>query len=495
MSDTGQHARGAGPGGGPGRHTGAMKLVVGMAAAAVLLAGCGSDAGEAGHSGTAPASDVIVQLFEWNWKSVGAECPTLAKEGYGAVQISPAQEHVEVAGHPWWQDYQPVSYKLTSRRGDDGALKSMIAACHKAGVKVYADAVMNHMAGIDSGIGSAGTKFTHYDYPGTWGPGDFHHCKTADGDIHDYQNRSEVQNCELSNLADLKTESPSVRTKLTEYLNTLVSLGIDGFRIDAAKHIPATDLKAILAGVRGKPFIFQEVIDHGNEPITSSEYVPNGKVIVFTYGEQVGKEFQWGSISALKGISGPVPSADAVVMLSNHDTERNGGSTIVTYANREEDELATAFMLAWSYGEPKVMSSYDFGENSDLGPPSGADGTTSDTACGKVWVCQHRWPTTVAMIGFHRTVAGTPSDHWWDNGGNAIAFGRGTKGFIAINNENKPLTHTFATGLAAGKYCNILSGSGSAEGCSSPVSVASDGTFTATLKPHTALAIDVDHKG
>ena len=26
--------------------------------------------------------------------------------------------------------------------------------------------------------------------------------------------------------------------------------------------------------------------------------------------------------------------------------------------------------------------------------------------------------------------------NWWDNGGDAIAFGRGAKGFVAINHES-----------------------------------------------------------
>jgi alpha-amylase len=59
-------------------------------------------------SGTAQAAppgerDAIVQLFEWNWNSVAQECgAVLGPKGYGAVQVSPPQEHVVVAGNPWW---------------------------------------------------------------------------------------------------------------------------------------------------------------------------------------------------------------------------------------------------------------------------------------------------------------------------------------------------------------------------------------------------------
>ena len=36
-------------------------------------------------------------------------------------------------------------------------------------------------------------------------------------------------------------------------------------------------------------------------------------------------------------------------------------------------------------------------------------------------------------------VDGTVVEHWWDNGNNQIAWARGNKGFIAINNDNYDL--------------------------------------------------------
>jgi len=65
---------------------------------------------------------VIAQMFEWDWDSVAAECTNfLGPAGYGYVQVSPAQEHVE--GFEWWTDYQPVSYILTSKRGNEASTR------------------------------------------------------------------------------------------------------------------------------------------------------------------------------------------------------------------------------------------------------------------------------------------------------------------------------------------------------------------------------------
>jgi alpha-amylase len=55
-----------------------------------------------------------------------------------------------------------------------------------------------------------------------------------------------VTQCELVGLADLDTGSEYVRSRLVAYLNDLASIGIQGFRIDAAKHIRAEELGDIL---------------------------------------------------------------------------------------------------------------------------------------------------------------------------------------------------------------------------------------------------------
>ena len=49
--------------------------------------------------------------------------------------------------NPWYFAYQPVSYRLQGRMGSRDELRSAIRTCRKAGVRVYADAVINHMTG------------------------------------------------------------------------------------------------------------------------------------------------------------------------------------------------------------------------------------------------------------------------------------------------------------------------------------------------------------
>ncbi len=82
----------------------------------------------------------------------------------------------------------------------------------------------------------------------------------------------------------------------------------------------------------------------------------------------------------------------------------------------------------------------------------------ADLSCGNGWVCEHRWRQIYNMAKFRNIAADDPVANWWDNGSNQIAFSRGNKAFIAINNDNGPIHQKLHTGLPAGNYCDIISG-------------------------------------
>ncbi|MGW7694949.1 alpha-amylase [Streptomyces asiaticus] len=418
--------------------------------------------------------DVTAELFEWKYDSVAKECTsTLGPAGYGYVEVSPATEHIQ--GGQWWTSYQPVSYKIAGRLGDRTAFKNMVDTCHAAGVKVVADAVINHMS-AGSGTGTGGSSYTKYDYPGIYQPQDMDDCTAQ---ISNYQDRWNVQHCELVGLADLDTGEEPVRTRLAQYLNDLLSLGVDGFRVDGAKHIPADDLAAIKSKL-SDPGVYwkQEVIYGEGEAVSPTEYLRNGDVQEFRYGRDLKRVFQSEKLANLKNFGegwSYMASGQSGVFVDNWDTERNGST--LTYKNGADYTLANVFMLAWPYGSPDVHSGYEFSDN-DAGPPNGG----SVGACYQDgWKCQHKWPEIMSMVAFRNTARGASVTNWWDNGNNAIAFGRGDKAYVAINHESGSLTRTFQTSLPAGGYCDVQSGKS--------VTVDSSGQFTATLGANTAVAL------
>ena len=73
-----------------------------------------------------------------------------------------------------------------------------------------------------------------------------------------------------------------------------------------------------------KPFIYQEVIDLGWEPIKSSEYIPYGRITEFKYGFYISQVFRKHEDKLLRYLSNfgePwafVPEGDAVVFIDNH---------------------------------------------------------------------------------------------------------------------------------------------------------------------------------
>lgn len=448
---------------------------------------------------------VLVHLFEWRWEDVAKECETfLGPSGFAGVQISPPNEHRIVSGRPWWERYQPVSYKLESRSGNREQFIDMVNRCKKAGVKIYADAVINHMASMrfsadpTYGVGTGGSHFDYYSYPDFHQEAHFHTCRD---DILDYQNRWRVQNCNLCGLADLNTGSSFVQDKIAAYLSELLGLGVAGFRIDAAKHIDVDELASILSKVHGKPELYQELIETIGEPIQGAEYLKNGKVSEFDYGKKLSDIFRTGKLADLKSFTQNeavfLPSEKAIVFIDNHDNQRGHGNgmRVLTHQEPMLYTLAEVFMLAWPYGTPLLMSSYRF-DNTDMGPPYMQPGTHSvhqgwTVNCGTEWVCEHRSRAVANAVAFRNaTENNTPVLNWWDNGNNQIAFSRGNKGFIAMNRETYPLNERLKTHLSPGKYCNGWDGELKAGKCTGSIlEVDEEGLVSVHVAPSTAVVL------
>lgn len=434
----------------------------------------------------------FVHLFEWSWPDVAKECETfLGPNGYAAVQVSPPNEHI--TGSQWWTRYQPVSYQVQSRGGSRSEFIDMVNRCQAQGVDIYVDAVINHMA-AGSGSGTAGNTYGNKQYP-IYSPQDFH----ATCPINNYGNRWEVQNCELVGLPDLDTDAPYVQNTVAAYLNDLVSIGVAGFRLDASKHMPSGDIAAILSKVNDSPLIFQEVIDQGGEAVSAAEYTGNGLVTEFKYSVEIGNTFRNGKLSWLSNFGegwGFMPSYQAVVFVDNHDNQRGhgGGGNVITFEDGRLYDLANVFMLAYPYGYPKVMSSYDFHGDTDAGGPGVPVHNGSTLECfGNNWKCEHRWSYIAGGVDFRNNTDDNWSvTNWWDNGNNQIAFGRGDSGFVAINKDSYTLSATLQTSMAAGTYCNVLKGKVSADGSScsgETVTINGDGTVNLNVGSWDAVAI------
>ncbi|XP_074599614.1 alpha-amylase-like [Brevipalpus obovatus] len=473
----------------------------------------------------------IVTLFEWNFDDVAEECEKfLGPYGYSAVQVSPVFEHrkiVGMSGEPdraWYERYQLVSFKLISRSGTEEQFVKMVNRCNEAGVRVLVDLSLNHMSSsVENGVGVGGSKFSGHKkhYPEVpFEKSDFHghsHCPTRSLQIENYNDLVQVRNCEHLGRHDLNHERSSVKDVIVNAVQKLLSAGVAGFKLDSARHIRPDHLKEIfqrtdlnhLYPEGSKPLLVHDVRPccnyDRNQVSASGEYVHIGRANEYYYHREILEVFKKKSAKKLGNLNSVLKnreivstsSDDAIVFVDNAEFQREMRFDGINFLSPKELKTATAFMLAWPYGTPNIMSSYDWravsnpnGRGQHSGPPMDAKGFTSpivrnsDLTCGSPWLCEHRWRQIYNMVKFRNFVGNEPVQNWITHNDDAISFSRGNKGFIAMNIGNGNLNaKTVPTGLPAGNYCDIITGNIESDGtCSGTVyEVAEDTTTTINI--------------
>ncbi len=434
---------------------------------------------------------IIVHPFQWTYDNIAKECTEVfGPKGYDGVQISQPAEHISRTD-VWWAVYQPVNFwNYTTMTGNEAQLRNMIKVCNEAGVKIFADAVFNQRAS-GGGTGLGGTGYGN-NYYGDLDPNDFH---TVSCNGINYGDAWQIRNCALSGMPDLATDSDRTQTKIAAYLKNLMSMGVYGFRIDAAKHMQPGDIEAILAKA-GNPPAYMEVIGANGEPVkpTDYAYIPNSLVTEFKYCAimrdniynpqyLINLDDTWTQDSGGYGL----PGYAAEVFVANHDNER--GSAGTAYLNYQNNgwafQLAQSFMVAYPFGTIRqVYSGYEFNSH-DQGGPLGAD------RCQGGWHCEHRWSIVNNAVGFARATRGLSVTSKGADG-KVIWFTRGTKGFYALNAGDNEVTKTFKVGVPDGNYCEILQQD---EKCGGQQISVSGGMASIKIPAHSAAAICVDDSG
>ncbi|MBI3712826.1 MAG: alpha amylase C-terminal domain-containing protein [Burkholderiales bacterium] len=472
--------------------------------------------------------DTSVQMFHWKWNDVAKECTNwLGPRGVGGVQISPPTAAQN--GANWYDIYQPVDYtSFVSKMGNATEFQSMINTCHAAGVRVYADIVVNHLSAA-TGTATNGASFnaTTLTYP-RFSANDFHaNCTIQDADYGTPGNRNSVTSCRLVGLPDLNTGSSYVQTEVKNYLTTLINMGVDGFRFDAAKHIAQADLAAIVSGITHTTkaaealWVTQEIITDGN--VDRNSYLSIGTLNEFKFPYAMKAMFRnenGNSISQIRNIMGTpgnwggtwgfLSGATNTVFVNNWDTERNGeslnasnktGITNDTNGTKRYD-LANILMLAWPYGEAQIHSGFNFTNRDADAPTASPFDASGNPKINQDWDFIHRWSDISNMVAFRTVTSGQGVDNFTTGTSNQIAFNRGAKGFVAINNEYSSWTSSFQTLLPAGTYCNVVQGGLNAaktDCTGAKVVVAANGTFTMTIPANggasvPAVALHINQK-
>lgn len=409
----------------------ALKALPGLAALAAF----------AGNSTPAQA-DVILHAFNWRYDTVEARAAEIQSLGYKAVLVAPP---LKSEGSAWWARYQPQDYRTIDHPlGNRQSFQRMSDALRARGIRVYADIVLNHMANESAQRGDLNypgqrildtyaSNTAHwnnqrlfgdlrYDVLSQWdfGPA---HC------IDDYNDVWQVQTWRLcggpgdAGLPDLLGNSHVIDQQRT-YLTALKGLGVTGFRIDAAKHMPLSHINAVLtSGIKAGTHVFGEVITHGGSG--DGEY--SGFLLPYLNGTDHGaydfplfgsirNAFRFGgSMNALVNplaVGQALPNARAVTFTVTHDIPNNDGFRYLILDPTDET-LAYAYVLGRDGGSPLLYSDND--ESGD-----------------HRWVNAYRRGDLAAMIRFHNAAQGSDMQVLSYSDCHLL-FRRGNRGIVGIN--------------------------------------------------------------
>jgi alpha-amylase len=391
---------------------------------------------------TPAQADVILHAFNWKYADVQARAEQIRAAGYRMVLVAPAYKS---EGGAWWARYQPQDYRVIHHPlGDTNAFKAMVNALNAKGVRVYADVILNHMA-------NEAWRRPDLNYPGSavlttyagntayynslrlfgtlsqnfLGAGDFGSANC----INNYSDVWQVQNWRLcggsgdAGLPDLVANS-WVISQQQQYLQALKNMGVKGFRIDAAKHMPNSHMNAVLTStIKSGMHVFGEIITGGG----AGEIEHDRFLVPYLNGTDHGAyDFPLfaairgafsinGSMSSLvnpQAVGQALPGSRAVTFTVTHDIPNNSGFRY-QIMDPTDEKLAYAYVMGRDGGVPMVYS-----DNNESGDNR--------------WVNAYNRADIKGMIRFHNTVQGSDMQVL-SHGQCHLVFRRGNQGIVGIN--------------------------------------------------------------
>lgn len=403
-------------------------------------------------------TDVIFHAFDWQYADVAKQAHMISELGYKIVLVSPPMKSFKHKdGTQWWQRYQPQDYRVIDNQlGDTNTFSNMIETLKEYDISVYADVVFNHMAN-ESDIRD------DLDYPNQRVLEEYQHNAeyykelTMFGDlnkplftendfveafgIEDWKDRWQVQNGRITGGSDdpgLPTlrDNEHVVKQQQNYLRALKKLGVQGFRIDAAKHMTLGHLvKVWTKDIVEDVHIFGEIITDGG--IQKDEYelflqpyleVTKLAAYDFPLFNMVSEAFKpQGDMRTLinpYSFGQALSYERAITFAVTHDIPNN--DVFLDLVMDEESEwLAYSYILGRDGGVPMVYSDLNTsGIMNKAGQPRWQD-------AWKDW-------RMAKMIAFHNLMHGEQMQHLL-GGESHLAFARGEKGMVIINKSDKPL--------------------------------------------------------
>ncbi|KAB8320119.1 cyclomaltodextrin glucanotransferase [Tolypothrix campylonemoides VB511288] len=176
----------------------------------------------------------------------------LKSMGVTAIWLTPLFEQIEdlfvgnAAMHGYWtKDFKRINPRFIAN-GEEPSLNKtqetrdttfdrLIAELHDRKMKLVLDIVCNHsspdVSGTKGELYDDGVKIADFnDDEQHW----YHHY----GEVQDWENEWQVQNCELSGLATFNENNIQYRNYIKSAIKQWLDRGVDALRVDTVKHMP-----------------------------------------------------------------------------------------------------------------------------------------------------------------------------------------------------------------------------------------------------------------
>ena len=336
---------------------------------------------------------------------------------------------------------------------------------------MIADAVINHMTGQDAaGTGFAGTPYEHYEYPGLFGADDFHHC----GLTRERRHRGLQVARAGADVRARQSRRPRHRRasrcarRSSAYLEDLLSLGVAGFRIDAAKHMAASDVAGDRRRAPGRH------ADHQRGDPRRRRADPARGVHRIRRGLRVHVCARPHPAGAERHAQRSRVRRSAAAARARRDTRSSSSTTTTPSAARRTSPTATATSTSWrtrscsrtTTARPSLYSGYAFSDR-DAGRADRRRRTgRSPRRAGErhpIWqsladgdrTCVHASTAIAGMLEWRRVAGAAPRQPGADEGD---AYGFEREGRAVDRREPGVESQQIAvpTSLPSGSYCDVV---------------------------------------
>ena len=381
---------------------------------------------------------VILHCFNWKYSDIEAELPAIAEAGFTSVQTSPAQPSVKSG--TWYWLYQPLGFYVgTNDLGTKEDLEDLCDEAEKYDINVIVDVVANHLAGDHTNI-QGDLKDSQYWH--------------TYGKVTSWADRDQVINGEIG-MPDLNSEHPYVYQTVSNYIDELQDLGVDGIRWDAAKHIGLPS-----EGCNFWPEVTDQGLYHygeilvgpddrtsGNEGLMK-EYTKYMTVTDSTYGKTLRDAFASGTVPTAFGnwSARGISNDKLIYWAESHDTWSNNQDW--GYSNTmSQNVIDRAYAVAASRNDISALyfSRPSSANKEDI--KAGAKGSTHFTS-----------DEVSAVNQFHNAMDGQPD--YYTTGNNCAVVSRETGAVVvAGSGENFNVTVPNGGGTTqAGTYVDAITG-------------------------------------